>query len=480
MSGAVLDYTINYNLEIPNFDFPNWHTYYARNFKTVDGLLYLLTGITSVRGAWLNSTLYIVGDRVIDPDNSSAYECLIEHTSNASGSLADDIAAHPTYWRLADLVPTSRGAWSSDATQYHKNEFVSHEVGFYVCLETHVSTAGLGGFATDLSAGKWAILLDFQTAVDYATKIDGAISGGIGGYSAKAWAVGGVGTETNSAQYWAGVAQTAVTDLTTALKFKGTWSLPPGAVLPGGGVAQTGWTYRCTGTTTSAFGQVFNAGDMIAAIVDNASTSVFTGNWIKIEGTMTSGEITAALGFLPLNPSNNLSELIPGIALTNLGLTTNSKSFVTAANYAAMRTLLSVESIDEAAVYNSYSNGPTGTNTANPGVMMGLAGSITPAKSSRVRFVISASMLGGSNGSCVVGCRYGTGTAPVNGAAATGTLISGLRTIGLTAGLYQPVNVGGIITGLTPGTAYWFDLSIFTNAGITASPANIELTAFEL
>ena len=114
MSGAIAEYTKYFEFEVPQFDFPSWHTYYSRNIKTIDSILYLMTGTDSLRGTWKNSTLYKIGDRVIDVDNSLAFECFVEHTSMAVPTLfSQDRTAHPTYWQEVTFISSSMAGTSS-------------------------------------------------------------------------------------------------------------------------------------------------------------------------------------------------------------------------------------------------------------------------------------------------------------------------------------------------------------------------------
>ena len=71
---------------------------------------------------------------------------------------------------------------------------------------------------------------------------------------------------------------------------QGAWA-PSGGTFPGGGTAQTGdyWEATDTGTIDSVS---FVAGDQIIALIDNASTTTFAGNWFKREG----GAVTSVAG----------------------------------------------------------------------------------------------------------------------------------------------------------------------------------------
>lgn len=119
---------------------------------------------------------------------------------------------------------------------------------------------------------------------------------------------------------------------------------------------------------------------------------------------------------------------------------------------------------------------PTGT-TSTTGAMMGAGAtcSITPAYSSRVHLNFRGSMFNATAGDIVaVSAFYGTGTAPTNGQAQSGgscgsatcTQIGPTQDLtSASAGGFGPFNVGGNITGLTPGTAYWFDMALLVGSG---------------
>jgi hypothetical protein len=131
--------------------------------------------------------------------------------------------------------------------------------------------------------------------------------------------------------------------------------------------------------------------------------------------------------------------------------------------------------------YQATPANPTGTSSAT-GVMMGLAGTITPATSS----VISVTICGTTSNASATGnqwrIRYGTGGAPANGAALTGTAAGPVQTFTVLSGSANttyPFSVTANITGLTPGTAYWLDLSLASTSG-TATIINVGVSAIEI
>jgi hypothetical protein len=114
---------------------------------------------------------------------------------------------------------------------------------------------------------------------------------------------------------------------------------------------------------------------------------------------------------------------------------------------------------------------PTGT-ASGTAVMMGLGSTckITPTYSSRVEIDFYGSVGNSTTGATTaIHARYGTGTAPANGAAAAGTVIGGTVTVtGSPAAFLGGFEEGGIITSLTPGTPYWFDLDASQSGGTSA------------
>lgn len=74
-----------------------------------------------------------------------------------------------------------------------------------------------------------------------------------------------------------------VNSLDAAVVLRGSWDASAGT-FPGGGTAQAGDSYIVSvgGTVDS---QVFTANDRIVAILDNASTSTYASNWLKLDYT---------------------------------------------------------------------------------------------------------------------------------------------------------------------------------------------------
>jgi hypothetical protein len=125
---------------------------------------------------------------------------------------------------------------------------------------------------------------------------------------------------------------------------------------------------------------------------------------------------------------------------------------------------------------------PTGT-TSTVGVMMGLAGAITPAVSGHVLLMVSGTIFnptaiadGGK-----VQIRYGTGGAPANAASLTGTAVGGLvQYIAATTAETAPFAVQAVVTGLAVSTTYWIDVGLAAITGGTATISDLSVSAIEL
>lgn len=105
---------------------------------------------------------------------------------------------------------------------------------------------------------------------------------------------------------------------------------------------------------------------------------------------------------------------------------------------------------------NNVSAFNTGANPANF-QMFGFAGSFTPSQSGNVLIIAQFNAATLNNNVGDMNLVYGTGAAPANKAAKTGTSIGGW------CSFQNPTGIDAVIvafvTGLTAGVTYWFDLA---------------------
>ena len=97
---------------------------------------------------------------------------------------------------------------------------------------------------------------------------------------------------------------------------------------------------------------------------------------------------------------------------------------------------------------------------------------ITPSTTGRVLVLITGDLVENATGQTAT-CQisYGTGAAPANAAAVTGTQTGPQPTwVSLTGNLTVYFCISTVITGLTIGTVYWLDLAMKSSAG------NVQLT----
>lgn len=115
--------------------------------------------------------------------------------------------------------------------------------------------------------------------------------------------------------------------------------------------------------------------------------------------------------------------------------------------------------------------------------MAGLAGAITTRTGKIVLTMSGYSTDNTANDGTKAQISYGTGTAPVNGAALTGTQVGPIvqyNASTLAAGASAPYSATWIVTGLTAGTAYWFDTAFAAITGGTGSIAQATMTAYDI
>jgi hypothetical protein len=110
---------------------------------------------------------------------------------------------------------------------------------------------------------------------------------------------------------------------------------------------------------------------------------------------------------------------------------------------------------------------------------LGLAAALTPVRSGNIFVMASGSWSNTTATNLTVAMRFGTGTAPVAGAALVGTAFPSGAINTCTAGGWISFGFQAILTGITVGTPYWFDI-VYTNPTGTTTGSGILLSAFEL
>lgn len=119
------------------------------------------------------------------------------------------------------------------------------------------------------------------------------------------------------------VIDTAVGSIGAIVVNKGSWDASVGT-FPGGGSAKNGWAYVVTVSGT-VNGIDFNVGDRCLALVDNASTTIYVNNWLKLDytdqvlsvagltGAITAPALRSALSLATIATSGSASDLSAGI-----------------------------------------------------------------------------------------------------------------------------------------------------------------------
>ena len=115
--------------------------------------------------------------------------------------------------------------------------------------------------------------------------------------------------------------------------------------------------------------------------------------------------------------------------------------------------------------------------------MLGLAVAFTPLRTGRILVITKGNITCDTTAKLTtVRLRYGTGTAPANDAASTGTAAGIASTFtALTGMVTVPFADAALISGLTIGTAYWLDYSAVTDdAGAAGRVLGLNMVVTEI
>lgn len=272
-----------------------------------------------------------------------------------------------------------------------------------------------------------------------------------------------------------------------------------------GGLTSTGINNTVIGATTQAAGS-FTTLNANSTITSTGGITVNTNKFIVngSTGALTiAGNIAVNTNKFTVNASSGNTLIAGSVTISPFsvaGVVTNNSSGVlasatalpngtTATTQSAADNSTKVATtayVDRAAGTRATSQStpvdPTGT-TNTTGLMMGLAGSITPSLTGNILFMFSGTAKQSSaNDGVKITIRYGTGSAPANAAAASGTAASAILTTANTPGTNSqyPYAIQGRATGLTLSTAYWYDIQLASASGGTASIGTNTLTAMEV
>lgn len=121
----------------------------------------------------------------------------------------------------------------------------------------------------------------------------------------------------------------AINNVTNPYLNKGLWDASVGA-FPGSGSAKNGWTYICSVSGT-VDGRDFVANqDKITSLVNNASTSTYTGNWFKTDGSDLVTSVNGSTGAVSVTPNaTHTGEVTGATALTIDKTAISNKTLVT-------------------------------------------------------------------------------------------------------------------------------------------------------
>jgi hypothetical protein len=102
-----LSYTPRFHLAVPDFLSEPWHAEFAAAMESIDQALFTAI-VAQNTEVWFNSTIYVIGDIVIDPLTGTLYSAAVGHTSSSTGTFHDELALHPDYWTSFAVTAASQ------------------------------------------------------------------------------------------------------------------------------------------------------------------------------------------------------------------------------------------------------------------------------------------------------------------------------------------------------------------------------------
>jgi hypothetical protein len=121
---------------------------------------------------------------------------------------------------------------------------------------------------------------------------------------------------------------TRVNELDAAVVLKGAWDASAGT-FPGSGSAQAGWSYIVSVAGT-VDGVAFSANDRIIAILDDASTTTYSANWLKLDYTDLVSSINGETGAITdVLKADTPDVLTAGFSVTDYNFGTKSSGTFT-------------------------------------------------------------------------------------------------------------------------------------------------------
>ena len=207
-----------------------------------------------------------------------------------------------------------------------------------------------------------------------------------------------------------------------------------------------------------------------ASIIDFAAMNVGNG-WYFFFLTYTLGAAFAA-------PSYQIA-LYSGTTGSYLGDGTSGVYLYNLQNVLGLAS--SAPSTNNYARSTSSPSNPTGT-ASTTGVMMGLAGTITPNITGNAQITVNGTIFNATAiaDGAKIQIRVGTGTAPANAAALTGSTCGTMpQYVASTTAGKVPFSTTCYVSGLTPGIAEWIDVGLVAITGGTATITDVNIVAAE-
>lgn len=133
--------TVNYNLELIDFNKIPWHSKEHDNWRSIDAIFANFITINEMKGVWQNATAVTVGQRFVDAELGTIWTVAVAHTTSSTTLFDADRTANPTYWELFSEVALAESWATSLAGLVNNTDYSSKAYAIGLLAELPAGSA---------------------------------------------------------------------------------------------------------------------------------------------------------------------------------------------------------------------------------------------------------------------------------------------------------------------------------------------------
>lgn len=212
--------TVNYNLELIDFNKIPWHSKEHDNWRTIDAVFANFIVVSNMQGVWQNATAVTVGQKFVDAELGTIFSVLVAHTTASTGLFEADRTTNPTYWEAFTVQVASRGTYAQ-STVYSPNDFVLDGARYGIVQTAYTSDGTLAtaalSYDLDVTNGDIVTLVDAADQLDNLFTSNGMLVRTAAGTYSSRTMLGGTGIDMTNGDGVSGAPSVAIDSTVTTL-----------------------------------------------------------------------------------------------------------------------------------------------------------------------------------------------------------------------------------------------------------------------